>query len=196
MAKSDWIRLITFRGPGRVVLVILELQAAHGESLDRDLTQQEDALAALQRQVDNGDASESYYLAVLRIENLWGRLDNHVHWDFRQRLFREGDRSGHMLVWLLRQECLIPIILALCGLSGEKISGQLRVNLHLREHLGNIYALPQSMDGSWMHEYLDRLRMPHLSDAQVGELEGEVSLEELQEALDGMASEKAPGPTG
>ncbi|KAJ1118855.1 hypothetical protein NDU88_007042 [Pleurodeles waltl] len=47
-----------------------------------------------------------------------------------------------------------------------------------------------------MHEYLDRLRLPCLTDAQGGELEREVSLEELQEVLGGMASGKAPGPTG
>ncbi|KAJ1207949.1 hypothetical protein NDU88_003339 [Pleurodeles waltl] len=63
--------------------------------LDRELTQQEDALSALQHQVDNSDASESDCLAVRgRIEDLWGRLDNYVRWDFRQWLYREGDRSG------------------------------------------------------------------------------------------------------
>ncbi|KAJ1176463.1 hypothetical protein NDU88_001743 [Pleurodeles waltl] len=63
--------------------------------LDRDLKQQEDALAAIQCQVDNGDASESDCLEVRgRIVDLWGRLDNYVCWDYRQGLFRGGDRSG------------------------------------------------------------------------------------------------------
>ncbi|KAJ1141217.1 hypothetical protein NDU88_007553 [Pleurodeles waltl] len=38
--------------------------------------------------------------------------------------------------------------------------------------------------------------MAHLTDARVGDLEGEVSLEELQEALGGMASGNAPDPDG
>ncbi|KAJ1217219.1 hypothetical protein NDU88_004814 [Pleurodeles waltl] len=99
-----------------------------------------------------------------------------------------------MLAWPLRRERLIPIILTLLGFSGEKILGQSRVNLHLQEHLRNIYASPQCVGGSQMHEYLDGLRLPHVTDAQVGELEGEVLLEELQEALGDMVSGKVPGP--
>ncbi|KAJ1153306.1 hypothetical protein NDU88_006067 [Pleurodeles waltl] len=155
--------------------------------------QQEDAFAAIQLQVDNGDASESDCFRVRgRIEDLWGRLDNNVSWDYRQRLFREGDRLGRMLAWLLRQERPISIILTLHGFSGEKILGQLRVNLHLQEHLRNSYASPRSVGETQIHEYLDGLRMPRLTDAQVEELEGEVSLEDLVEALGGMESGKAP----
>ncbi|KAJ1205211.1 hypothetical protein NDU88_000646 [Pleurodeles waltl] len=77
-----------------------------------------------------------------------------------------------MLAWLLRWERPIPIILTIRGLSGENILGQLRVNLHLREHLLNIYVSPQSVDGSLKHEHLDRLWMPRHTDAQVGELGG------------------------
>ncbi|KAJ1162122.1 hypothetical protein NDU88_002599 [Pleurodeles waltl] len=84
-----------------------------------------------------------------------------------------------MLAWLLRREHPIPIILTLCELSGEKILGQLRVNSHLREHLRNIYASPWSAGGTQILEYLDGLRMPRLTDAQVGELEEAVSLEDL-----------------
>ncbi|KAJ1118727.1 hypothetical protein NDU88_006914 [Pleurodeles waltl] len=124
--------------------------------LDQELTQQEDTLAAIQRQVDNGDASESDCLVVCgRIEDLWGRLDNYVCWDYRQRLFWEGDHSCHMLAWLLRRERPIPIILIPRGFSGEKILGQLQVNLHLREHLRNVYASPCSVGGGQIHEYLD-----------------------------------------
>ncbi|KAJ1218683.1 hypothetical protein NDU88_006260 [Pleurodeles waltl] len=67
--------------------------------LDRELTQQEDVLAALQHQVDNGNASESDCLVMRgRIVDLWDRLDNCVRWNYRQRLFQEGDRSG--VCWL------------------------------------------------------------------------------------------------
>ncbi|KAJ1204053.1 hypothetical protein NDU88_007834 [Pleurodeles waltl] len=67
--------------------------------LDWKLTQLEDKLAALQCQVDNGDASKSDCLEVRgRIVDLWDRLDNYVRRNYRQR---EGDSSGRMLAWLL-----------------------------------------------------------------------------------------------
>ncbi|KAJ1125051.1 hypothetical protein NDU88_003490 [Pleurodeles waltl] len=81
----------------KVVIRGESLSKSYGikNKLDRELTQQEDALAALQRQVDNGDASESDCLVVRgKIEDLWGRLDNYVRRDYKQRLYHEGDRSG------------------------------------------------------------------------------------------------------
>ncbi|KAJ1091295.1 hypothetical protein NDU88_004422 [Pleurodeles waltl] len=67
--------------------------------LYQELTQQEDALAAIQCQVDDGNASELDCLRVRgRREDLWGRMDNYVRRDHRQQLFREGDHSG--VCWL------------------------------------------------------------------------------------------------
>ncbi|KAJ1123108.1 hypothetical protein NDU88_001581 [Pleurodeles waltl] len=86
--------------------------------LDQKLRQQEDVLAALQRQIDNCDASES--------------------------------------------DCL-----------------ELRVNLHLREHLRAIYATPCGVGVTRIQEYLDGLRLPRFMEAQSEELKGEVSLDDL-----------------
>ncbi|KAJ1206455.1 hypothetical protein NDU88_001860 [Pleurodeles waltl] len=159
--------------------------------LAQELMQQEDILATLQCQIDNGDASESDCLKVRgRIVELWDRLANYVCWSYRQRLYRED----HMLAWLLRQERPIPIIQMLRGPSGEKILGQLWVNLHLPEHLPAIYATPCGVGVTPIREYLEGLQMPRLMEAQSEELE--VSLDDLVEALGVMASGKAPGPEG
>ncbi|KAJ1081536.1 hypothetical protein NDU88_001716 [Pleurodeles waltl] len=131
-----------------------------------------------------------------RIGALWSRLDNYVCRDFRQRLYLEGDRSGRMLDWLLRRERPIPIILSLRRPTGKKILGQACVNLHLHKHLKAMYTLPKCDNSCQIQEYLDGLRLPRLMDAQIEEIEWEVSLEELQEALGGMASGKSPGSDG
>ncbi|KAJ1138945.1 hypothetical protein NDU88_005324 [Pleurodeles waltl] len=82
--------------------------------LDQGLTQQEDVLAALQRQVDNGDASESDCLEVRgRIVDLWERLDNYVCRNYRQRLFREGDCSG--VCWLGSSGGSVPFLSSRCS---------------------------------------------------------------------------------
>ncbi|KAJ1210026.1 hypothetical protein NDU88_005394 [Pleurodeles waltl] len=55
------------------------------QHLDREFSQQEEVLAALQRQVDNGDSSEVDRLEVRgRIMDLWDRLDNYVGRNYRQ----------------------------------------------------------------------------------------------------------------
>ncbi|KAJ1178078.1 hypothetical protein NDU88_003327 [Pleurodeles waltl] len=84
----------------------------------------------------------------------------------------------------------------LCGSSGERILGQLRVNTHLHEYLRVIYATPQRTGETQIQKYLNGLQLPRLTAAQLEELEGEVSLEDLGEALSGMATGKAPGPDG
>ncbi|KAJ1145219.1 hypothetical protein NDU88_011510 [Pleurodeles waltl] len=143
--------------------------------LDQELIQQEDVLTALQRQIDNGDVSESVCLEVRgRIVELWDRLDSYVRQNYRQQLYREGDRSGRMLAWLLQQERPVPIIQMLCGPSGELILGHLRVNSHLLEHLQALYNAPCGVDVTRIGEYLDGLRLPRLTGTQEEKLEGEV----------------------
>ncbi|KAJ1084387.1 hypothetical protein NDU88_004536 [Pleurodeles waltl] len=110
------------------------------KKLELELTQQEDAPGALQHQIDNGGTLEAESQVVRAcIGALWGRLDSYVRKDFRQRLHREGDRSGRLLAWQLRREHSIPMILSLWGPAGGRILGQTRVNAHLREHLEAIY---------------------------------------------------------
>ncbi|KAJ1201786.1 hypothetical protein NDU88_005592 [Pleurodeles waltl] len=101
-----------------------------------------------------------------------------------------------MLAWLLRQERPVPIIQLLRSSSGERILGQIMVNAHLHEHLRVIYAAPWSAGETQIQTYLNGLRLPRLMTAQVEELEGDISLNDLREALSGMATGKAPGPEG
>ncbi|KAJ1156019.1 hypothetical protein NDU88_008744 [Pleurodeles waltl] len=75
--------------------------------LDQELTQQENVLAALQRQTDNGDASDCLEVRG-RIVELWDRLDNYVRRNYRQRLYRKGDRSG--LCWLGSSGGSVPFL--------------------------------------------------------------------------------------
>ncbi|KAJ1178228.1 hypothetical protein NDU88_003475 [Pleurodeles waltl] len=161
------------------------------------LAQQEDTLGALQHQIDNGSALEVESQVVrARIGALWGRLDSYVRNDFRQQLHHEGDRSGRLHDWLLCHECPIPMILSLRGPAGGRILGKTRGNAHLQEHLEAIYSSQRCNMSSQIWEYLDSLRLPRLPDAQVAELEAELSLEDLQGALCGMVSGKEPGPDG
>ncbi|KAJ1209226.1 hypothetical protein NDU88_004604 [Pleurodeles waltl] len=88
-----------------------------------------------------------------------------------------------MLAWILRRQRPIPIIQMLRGSSRERILGQLRVNAHLREHLRVVYASPCRVGLTQIQTYLNGLRLPCLTAAQVEELEGEVSLEDFGEAL-------------
>ncbi|KAJ1167495.1 hypothetical protein NDU88_007886 [Pleurodeles waltl] len=146
--------------------------------LYQELTQQEDVLAALESQVDNGDVSDCLEVRG-RIVNLWDRLNNYVCRNYRQWLFREGDRSG--VCWPGSSGGSVPFPSSRCSavLLVKRFMGQLRVNSHLR----NIYATPCGVGVTRLWEYLDGLRMPRLMEVQSEEFEGKVSLGDLVEAL-------------
>ncbi|KAJ1213744.1 hypothetical protein NDU88_001375 [Pleurodeles waltl] len=100
----------------KVVIKGESLSKTYGirKHLGRDLTQQEGVLAALQCQVDNGDASESDCLEVRgRIVDLWDRLDSYVFQNYRQQLFWEGDRSG--VCWLGSSGGSVPFPSSRCS---------------------------------------------------------------------------------
>ncbi|KAJ1120453.1 hypothetical protein NDU88_008622 [Pleurodeles waltl] len=97
---------------------------------------------------------------------------------------------------LLECETHIPKpAIALCRLQPDLL-GDPEYKQDLQEHLRAIYATPCGVGVTRIREYLDGLPMPRLMEAQSEELEGEVSLDDLVEALGGMASGKAPGPDG
>ncbi|KAJ1165450.1 hypothetical protein NDU88_005878 [Pleurodeles waltl] len=175
----------------KVVIQGQSLTKTYGirKKLDQELEQQEDALVVLQHQIDNGDALEAESQVVRGcIGALWSKLDSYVRKDFRQRLHREGDWSGGLLAWLLRRERPTPLILSLRGPTGDRILGQTCVNAHLQEHLKAICSSPRCDVSSRICEFLDGLRLPRLTHTQVTELETELSLEDLQGVLCGMAS--------
>ncbi|KAJ1117750.1 hypothetical protein NDU88_005947 [Pleurodeles waltl] len=76
----EWETLkVVLRGEGLAKTYCLR------KKLDRELAQQEDALNALQHQIDNGGVLENESRAVRgRIGALWSRLDSYVRKDFRQ----------------------------------------------------------------------------------------------------------------
>ncbi|KAJ1131960.1 hypothetical protein NDU88_010290 [Pleurodeles waltl] len=100
----------------KVVIRRESLSKTYGirKRLDWELTQQEDVLAALQCQVDNGGTLESDCLEVRgRIVDLWDRLDNYIHRNYRQQLFREGDRSD--VCWLGSSGGRVPFPSSRCS---------------------------------------------------------------------------------
>ncbi|KAJ1081729.1 hypothetical protein NDU88_001906 [Pleurodeles waltl] len=101
-----------------------------------------------------------------------------------------------MLAWLLRCERPLPVILSLCGPVGDMIMGQERVSYLLLDHLRGVYASPLHVDDTLVDGFLAGLQLPGLMEAQESDLEGNIQLEELQEALLAMPSGKAQGPDG
>ncbi|KAJ1174746.1 hypothetical protein NDU88_000039 [Pleurodeles waltl] len=100
----------------KVVIRGKSLSKTYGirKHLDRELTQQEDVLAALQRQVDNGNASESDCLEVGgRIVDLWDGLDKYVRRNYRLRLLQQGDPSG--VCWLGSSGGSVPFPSSRCS---------------------------------------------------------------------------------
>ncbi|KAJ1213800.1 hypothetical protein NDU88_001431 [Pleurodeles waltl] len=165
--------------------------------MEQELTQQEDALTALQSRMSSGDVSEAdCHRTHAKIGVIWNRLDSYIRKDYRQWLYCEGDLLGCMLAWLLKPKRPLPTILSLQGPTGERYLGQVRVNPPSRDHRKRIYTSLKTTDRGQVCGYLDGLHIHRLIEAQMEEMEGEVTLEELQEALEAMVHSKSPFPDG
>ncbi|KAJ1193841.1 hypothetical protein NDU88_003137 [Pleurodeles waltl] len=84
-----------------------------------------------------------------------------------------------MLAWLLKRERHPPLILSLCGPAIWTVMGQFSACVHLR----GVYASPMCVDDSQVDGYLASRQLPKVTEAQAGDLEGDIQSGELQEAL-------------
>ena len=66
-----------------------------------------------------------------RVGEVWDRLDRFIRTDYRQRLHREGDRSGRMLDWLLKRERPPTLIVSLRCPDGSMARTQQDINAFL-----------------------------------------------------------------
>ncbi|KAJ1172834.1 hypothetical protein NDU88_004676 [Pleurodeles waltl] len=88
------------------------------------------------------------------------------------------------------------MIMSLRKPTGEMLLGQTGVNLLLQGHLKGMYSTPERKDSHSLCEYLDGLQLSKLMEVQAEELEGDVKLEEQQEALRAIPCRKSLGPDG
>ncbi|KAJ1090970.1 hypothetical protein NDU88_004098 [Pleurodeles waltl] len=123
-------------------------------------------------------------------------MDCYVRKACRHCLHGDGNKSGHMPAWLLKREWPLLLILGLRDPVASMIFGQVAINLALCDHMWTVYYALEVNGPIEASNVLDSITLPCLAGAQAEKLGQHITLEELQEALKGMARKKCLGPDG
>lgn len=135
------------------------------------------------------DKQESYRTAVLR------RGENKQLFQ-KQQVFKEGESVGRMLAYLVRTNSSSSIIPAIRTLNGEISSHSSEITDTFRKYYETLYGSQGTAREEDMDEYFKGILIPTIIGEDREGLDAPITLTELQQAVNGMANQKSPGPDG
>lgn len=114
----------------------------------------------------------------------------------KQSYYDQGEKNGKLLAWRIKKIQTDRTINSIIDENGEDIVDSQEINNVLKAYYENLYKSEYANFSERQNSFLDKLNFPTLSNEDRCKLEGNLSIEELQEALQCMNNGKAPGPDG
>ena len=114
----------------------------------------------------------------------------------KQSYYDQGEKPGKLLAWRIKKIQTDRAINSLALENGVNIVDPLEINNTFKLYFENLYESEFTNDLEKQDNFLDKLKFPEVSEGTRSELERNLSLKELSEALQSMSSGKAPGPDG
>ncbi|KAJ1105444.1 hypothetical protein NDU88_002850 [Pleurodeles waltl] len=105
----------------------------------------------------------------------------------------EGDRAGHMLARLIKQEKYSQPILAVRDRLGQEVYAWQAINEVFVEHLRGVYTLPSGASGPTIMTYFEALPLPRLDGDEHGDPAIPLTKQEVLLAIDSLKTDKALG---
>lgn len=114
----------------------------------------------------------------------------------RQSIFADGDKNGRALAFLAGTETPRTFVTSLQTASGDYLSDPRDVCEQFRNYYAQLYKSRTTKAVTEISDFLARFRLPSLSRDLCDILASSISIEEIQSAIEQMASHKSPGPDG
>lgn len=130
-------------------------------------------------------------MSLLRVE-----LTKKAMLDSAQRVFEFGDKNGRLLAWLAKGQHAVTHIGRVRDLDGRILTDSADINARFLTFYQTLYSSRATFLTSELIEYLNLIPLPSLETAKSEDLDRDISLEEVQEALRCMLAGKSPGPDG
>uniref|UniRef100_A0A1A8URJ6 Reverse transcriptase domain-containing protein n=1 Tax=Nothobranchius furzeri TaxID=105023 RepID=A0A1A8URJ6_NOTFU len=112
----------------------------------------------------------------------------------RQSFYEQGEKPGKLLAWQIKRlETKIPI--TNLRSQGNNIIEPSEINNIIRDYYEKLYS-PKTVKMQDITEFLDKLQIPKIQREEREELEMEISITELESAMDSIKSGKRAGPDG
>lgn len=113
----------------------------------------------------------------------------------RQSFFEQGNKSGKLLAWQIRQLETKTSITTIVS-NGEDIVDPIEINDAFRDYYKELYDSKNEINAQNLNNFLDELSIPNLPNEDKKDLEMEINEEEIGYAIDNMKSGKSAGPDG
>lgn len=146
----------------------------------------------------NFDPSKQKELLVLKAkynEITSSKISKNLMW-LKQSYYDQGEKSGKLLAWRIKKIQTDRAINSIFLENGEKTVDPLEINNIFKLYYENLYKSEIANNLEGQNNFLDKITFPKLSEETRSNLEKNLSIEELSEALQDMCNGKAPGPDG
>ena len=114
----------------------------------------------------------------------------------RQTYFESGDKAGKLLASYIKQRELSSTIPAIRSPAGDLLSATVDINQAFKEFYSNLYSSASTSSEEEMHEFIEPLGLPKLTDKQRDFLDLDITIEEIKGVIRALPSSKALGPDG
>ena len=151
--------------------------------------------ASLQNNFDNGTATQRE-IVKKEINSILKRHSEFLMKRTRQNYYFNSARPSHLLALRLRSNEHFADIVSVKSTTGVLVTEPKEVNATFRTFYEELYTSEVIHDPEVCDDFLSRLRLPSLSEANAETLDRPISLIELKEAVQGMRKGKSPGLDG
>lgn len=114
----------------------------------------------------------------------------------KQRYYEQGERAGKLLAHRAKQLQTQNIIPSVYDKYNKLITNKNETNEVFRTFYSELYTSQGPVDKGKIESFFSSINMPSLTEAQRDSLEGDISIEEIQQAIMSLSSGKAPGNDG
>ncbi|XDV45285.1 hypothetical protein PO909_013405 [Leuciscus waleckii] len=114
----------------------------------------------------------------------------------KHRLFESGNKPGRLLARLTRGKTEPNVIPSLMDRNGVRRFTSSDINKEMKLYYKDLYSSGSTASSENMATFLNKIKLPSLSDVQKADLYKPVSKEEVLQAIHTLKGGKAPGPDG
>ena len=111
------------------------------------------------------------------------------------RLYETGDKAGKMLAWLSKREVQGRWVGRIVDTDGRVNRTDQHISSAFAAYYAEFYKARPLQTTHDIKNYLAQIQLPSLTRVEREGLEAEISLEEVQSAVQGLKTSRCPGPS-
>lgn len=114
----------------------------------------------------------------------------------KQSFYDQGEKPGKLLAWRIKQLQSERAINAIENVKGEVTADPIEINNTFREFYESLYSSEYPPNSDAQTSFLDNLKFPNISKEVKTNLDSNLTMDEILDAIDAMNAGKRAGPDG